>query len=277
MRNTWAVCKREFKAFFLTPVGYVVVGMVALIAGLAFSISFTMHAEVTQNPTMYAFTAVPDFEETFLSPYLVFCGMLIMFLTPLITMRLLAEERHRGTIEFLLTQPLRDREIIFGKFLAALGVLGMMMLCIGVNLIIMGWYVEGVEPPVLVFGLLTVFLMGQACISLGLFVSSITKTQIMSGTITFGLTLILFILGNLGDDMPATSPVPEGWPPVLRETVATFYAVFRGLVVELPIDAHAKEMALGVVQPVDIAYYVLFSAFFIFLTFRALESRNWRG
>ncbi len=203
--------------------------------------------------------------------------MLIMFLTPLITMRLLAEERHRGTIEFLLTQPLRDREIIFGKYLAALGVLGVMMLCIGINLCIMGWFVDGVETPVLIFGLLTVFLMGAACISLGLFVSSVTKTQIMSGTITFGVTLILFILGNLGEELPKASPTPEQWPAGLRSGIDFIYTIFRGLMMELPIDAHAKEMALGVVQPVDIAYYVLFSAFFIFLTFRALESRNWRG
>lgn len=277
MRNTWAVCKREFKSFFLTPVGYVVVGIFALIAGLSFSISFITHSDITQNPTMYAYTAVPDFEETFLSPYLVFCGMLIMFLAPLLTMRLLAEERHRGTIEFLLTQPLRDREIIFGKYLAALGVLGVMMLVVGVNLAIMGWFVDNVETPVLFFGVLTVFLMGAACISLGLFVSSVTKTQIMSGTVTFGATLILFIVGNLGEDMPVESPAPEGWPAGLRTGIAFFYRIFRGLVVELPIDAHARDMALGVVQPLDIAYYVLFSAFFLFLTFRALESRNWRG
>lgn len=277
MNNTWAVCKREFKAYFLTPIGYVVVGMVALLAGLSFSISFITHADITQNPTAYAYSVVPDFEETFLSPYLVFCGMLIMFLTPLITMRLLAEERNRGTIEFLLTQPLRDREIIFGKYLAALGLLGVMMLCVGVNLTIMGYFVDNVEPPVLVFGLLTVFLMGAACISLGLFVSSVTRTQIMSGTITFGVTLILFILGGLGEDLPEQSPVPAHWPEALQSGIGFFYGVIRGLVLELPIDAHAREMALGVVQPVDIAYYVLFSAFFLFLTFRALESRNWRG
>jgi ABC-2 type transport system permease protein len=276
MRNTWAVCKREFKSYFLTPVGYVVVAMIAVIAGMSFSISFITHADITQNPTLYAYTAVPDFEETFLSPYLVFCGTLIMFLTPLITMRLLAEERNRGTIEFLLTQPLRDREIIFGKYLAALGMLGTMLLVVGVNLGIMGYFVA-VEPPVLVFGLLTVFLMGAACISLGLFVSSVTKTQIMSGTMTFGVTLILFIVGNLGEDMPVENPSPENWPDLLRTVSGVFYGVVRGVIVELPIDAHAREMALGIVQPMDIGYYVLFSAFFIFLTFRALESRNWRG
>ena len=199
-----------------------------------------------------------------------------MFLTPLITMRLLAEERHRGTIEFLLTQPVRDRDIIFGKYLAALGMLGTMLLVVGVNLALMGYFVA-VEPPVLLFGLLTVFLMGAACISLGLFVSAVTKTQIMSGTITFGITLSLFILGNLGEDMPTRVGAVAEWPDQIRRVVEFFYTIVRGLIVELPIDAHAREMALGIVTPVDIAYYVIFSAFFIFLTFRALESRNWRG
>ncbi len=62
MSSTWAVCKREFKSYFLTPVGYVVVGMIAVIAGMAFSISFITHADITQNPTLYAYSAVPDFE-----------------------------------------------------------------------------------------------------------------------------------------------------------------------------------------------------------------------
>lgn len=276
MNNIWAVCKREFKSYFLTPIGYVVVGVVALLAGMSFSISFITHADMTQNPSMYNYSSVPDFEEAFLSPYLVFCGTLIMFLAPLITMRLLAEERNRGTIEFLLTQPLRDREIIFGKYLAALGMLGAMLLVVGVNLCIMGYFVN-VEPAVLVFGLLAVFLMGAACISLGLFISAITKTQIMSGTVTFGVTLMLFIVGNLGEDMPESGRLSEGWPESLRGVLSVFYDVVRGLITELPVDAHAREMALGIVQPIDIAYYVLFSAFFIFLTFRALESRNWRG
>ena len=81
----------------------------------------------------------------------------------------------------------------------------------------------------------------------------------------------------MGEDMPEANPAPEGWPGTLRSVIGFFYTLVRGLIVELPIDAHAREMALGIVQPVDIAYYVLFSAFFIFLTFRALESRNWRG
>ncbi len=276
MRNTWALCKREFASYFLTPMGYVVVGTFAVLTGFAFTLSFQVYVKMSQAPREYAYTTVPDFEETLLSPFLVFCGLLIMFLTPLITMRLLAEEKHRGTIELLFTHPLRDREIVFGKYLAAMGMVLVMMLLVSVDLAIVHWFVT-VEPAVLVFGVLTVFLMGAAFISLGLFVSAVTSNQITSGTITFGLFFLFYIVGSLGEDMPVANPAPEAWPETLRAVVATGYGVLRGLVIEMSIDEHAKDMALGIVQPKDVAYYVLFSAFFLFLTFRALESRNWRA
>ena len=147
---------------------------------------------------------------------------------------------------------------------------------LGVDLCIMGYFID-VEPLVLVFGLLTVFLMGSAFISLGLFVSSITSNQITAGSITFGLNLFFYIIGNVGEDLPKVLSIPETWPVFLSVPTAFAYTIFRALIIELPLDGHAKEMALGIVQPQDIAYYVLFMAFFLFLTFRALESRHWRG
>lgn len=276
MRNIIAVCRREFAAFFLTPIGYVVIGMFAAISGLAFTISLLTYAQMSISPTSYGYPTTPDFAETLLSPYLVFCGMLIMFLTPLITMRLVAEEKHRGTMELLLTWPLRDRDIIFGKYLASLGMLLVMMLVIAVHMALIG-NITTIEPAVLVFGLLTVFLMGAAFISLGLFISSITSNQITSGTVTFGLSLLLYVAGNLGERLPTVNPTPAAWPDALRIAGGLLYALVRGLIVELPVDAHAREMALGIVQPRDVGYYVLFSAFFLFLTFRAFESRNWRA
>lgn len=275
MSNILAVCRREFASFFLTPIGYVIVGMFAAISGIAFVLSLFTYAKMSVEPSAYGFTSAPDFAETLLSPYLVFCGMLIMFLTPLITMRLLAEEKHRGTMELLLTWPLRDRDIIFGKFLAALGILLTIMLVIAVHMALIG-SVTTFEPAVLVFGLLTVALMGCAFISLGLFISSVTRNQITSGTITFGISLLLYVAGNLGEKMPADNPTPAGWPEMVRTIIGQIYALVRGLIMELSVDEHASEMALGIVQPRDIAYYLLFTAFFLFLTFRAFESRNWR-
>ncbi|MBX7258851.1 MAG: ABC transporter permease subunit [Candidatus Hydrogenedentes bacterium] len=276
MRNTWAVCKREFSSFFVTPVGYVVVATFAAISGAAFSGVFTGFCKITQSPNSYGYEGIPNFEELMLSPYLVFCGQLILFIGPLITMRLLAEERNRGTLELLLTHPLRDREIIFGKYLASLGIVLVLMMVVGVHMVLMARHTE-VEPVVLVFGLLTVFLMSAAFMSLGLFVSSVTGNQITAGTLTFGLWFVSYILGTYGSDLPPDVSVPANWGQSIQLAANFFYHIFRQLVVQLPLDAHAQEMAQGALRPKDIAYYVLFSSFFLFLTFRSLEARRWRA
>lgn len=276
MRNTWAVCRREFAAFFLTPVGYVVVGVFALISGLAFTLSLFTYAKMSVDPTSYGYSTVPDFAETFLSPYLVFNGIWIMFLTPLVTMRLLAEERNRGTMELLLTYPLRDREIVFGKYLAGVGMLLVMMVVVAVHLVVVSRFVA-LEPAVLVFGVLTVLLMGMAFLAIGLFVSALARSQITAGIVTFGVFLLLYILGNVGEKLPQNNPAPETWPDSARAVVGAGSALVRGLAMELSLDAHAREMALGVVSPKDVGYYLLVCAFFLFITFRALESRHWRG
>lgn len=275
MNNAWAVCKREFGAFFSTPVGYIVVGTFALISGLGFTASFLFYGVMTESPSAYSFTAVPDFEETFLSPYLVYCGMIMMFLGPLITMRLLAEERNQGTIELLFTFPLRDRDIIAGKFGAALLMLLLMIGVLVFNLGIVYYFVD-VEPAVLGFGLITVFLMGAAFLSAGLFVSALCRSQITAATLTFGIFFFLFVIGYFAENMPEANPAPEAWPESSRAAIGAGYGLVRALVTELPMDNHAKDMAQGIFQPHDIVYYLAFTAFFIFLTFRALESRNWR-
>ena len=275
MKRMLAVFRREFSGYFLTPVGYVVVGMFAAISGIAFTLSLIGYAKMSVAPTDYGYNTTPDLGETLLSPYLVFCGMLFMFLSPLITMKMVAEEKNRGTMELLWTWPLRDRDVIFGKYLAGLAMLLVMLGVTGVHLALLG-NIARVEPAILVFGLLAVFLMGAAFVSLGLFISSITRNQITSGTATFGLSLLFYVAGNLGEQMPAGNPAPAAWPEALRGAVGALYALVRGLILELPVDTHAGEMALGVVYPKDIGYYVLFSAFFLFLTFRVFESRNWR-
>jgi gliding motility-associated transport system permease protein len=276
MRNAWAVCKREFESLFSTPVGYVVLGTFALISGLSFTASFLFYGVMSESPSTYDFPAVPNFEETFLSPYLVYAGMIMLFIAPLITMRLLAEEKNQGTIEMLLTHPLRDREIIAGKYGAALLMLLLMMSTVMLNLAIIYYFVD-VEPAVLVFGLFTFFLMGAAFLSLGLFVSSVCSNQITAATATFGLFFLSFIMSYYADEMPETVPAPAGWPESAQTFIARIYDLARSIVAEVPVDAHAKDMAQGILQPYDIAYYVLFSAFFLFLTFRVLESRKWRG
>lgn len=276
MRNTWAVCRREFMSYFTTPIGYVVVGVFALIVGLGFSVSFLEHARMSQNPSMFGLPGVPDFEESMLSPFLVFCGVLIMFIGPLVTMRLLAEEKSRGTMELLLTHPLRDRDIILGKYGAALLMLLVMMAVVAFHLLIVNYFVD-VEPAVLVFGIITVFLMGATFFSLGLAVSAFANNQITAGVMTFALWFVLYVLGTVSSGLPEESPAPAEWSEGLQSTVFFFYTIFRQFTQELALDAHAKDMAQGIVQPRDIVYYLVFTAFFLFVAFRILDVRRWKA
>jgi len=274
VKRAWAICKRELKAFFTTPVGYIVIGTFALISGLGFTASFLVYGLMTESPSAYDFTAVPDFEETFLSPFLVYCGTIMMFIGPLITMRLFAEEHNQGTIEMLLTHPLRDREIIAGKYAAGLVLILAMVAVLVIYILIIDRFVA-VEPAVLAFGLVAVFFMGAAFVSMGLFISAMCRSQVTAATATFGLFFLFFIVGYFGEDLPEESPVPATWSADMHRAADTVYGVFRAFVQELPVDAHARTMAEGILQPSDIAYYLLFNAFFLFLTFRALESRKW--
>lgn len=277
MKGAWAVCKREFSSYFTTPVGYVVLATYSVITGLGFTGSFITYARISKAPSAYGeYVGVPDFEESFLSPFLVFCGLMLMFIGPLVTMRLLAEERHRGTAELLFTHPLRDRDIILGKYLAALGMVLVLIGVIAVQMGIVSYYAD-VEPAVLLLGLLAVFLMGAAFCSLGLFVSSLTRNQVTAGTLTFGLWFVLYVLGTFGQDMSDKNPAPATWPEGIRNAAGWAYGVFRQLVQQLPLDSHAKEMAQGVLAPRDLIYYAVFIAFFLFLTFRALDARKWRA
>lgn len=276
MRSIWAVCKREFISYFTTPVGFVIVGVYALLSGLYFTGSFIIYCRITQNPSSYGYDAIPEIEEWMLSPFLVLCGQLLMFIGPLVTMRLLSEERNKGTMELLLTHPLRDREIIFGKYLASLATLLVLMLIVGFHLTIIGSFTP-IEPVVLGLGLVTVFLMGAAFFSMGLFVSSLANNQVTAGTMTFGIALASWILGLMGQDLPEAIPTPDTWPAGLVNAAEMVYGIFRELVVSLPLDAHARDLAEGIIHPHDIAYYLLFTSFFLFLTFRTLESRKWRA
>ncbi len=276
MGSSWIITKREFKSYFSTPVGYVVLGAFALIAGLGFAYSFIVYGFMTETPANYELAAIPDFEETFLSEYMVYCGLMMMFIGPLISMKLLAEEHNLGTIEMLYTLPLRDRDIIFGKYFAAIAMLGLMILTTGVHLVIVYFYVD-VEIEVLLFGLLAFFLMGAAFLSMGLFVSSLCKTQITAATVTFAVYFVLFMIGTLSDKIPDAVSIPETWPESVRSVVTVVHGGIQSIALELPIDAHARQMAQGIFQPADVAYYFLFIGFFLFLTFRSLETRKWRS
>jgi ABC-2 type transport system permease protein len=173
----------------------------------------------------------------------------------MLTMRLFAEEKRSGTMELLLTYPLRDGEILAGKFLAALTLYaGILVLTLSYPITVY-WFTR-IEWGAVLTGYLGLLLLGGAFLAIGLFVSSTTENQIVAGFGTFGALLTLWLLGWFADSAQG----------VLRTVIQ------QGAIIE-----HMESFAKGVIDTKDLVYYLSVTVFALFLTLRSLESKRWRG
>ena len=182
-------------------------------------------------------------------------SVILLLLMPLVTMRLFAEERRSGTIELLLTYPVRDGAVLAGKYLAALVLYAIM---IGLTLLYPGIvvYFARLEWGPVLTGYLGLLLMGATFIAVGVFASSLTENQIVAAITTFGALLIFWILGWSADYAGGTA----------------------GRVLQfLSILEHNDSFSKGVLDTKDVLYYLNFTVLALFLTLRSLEARRWKG
>jgi ABC-2 type transport system permease protein len=254
--NVWPIFKKELRLYFTSPVAYAVGTIFLLIAGYFFySIFafFTMASmQAMMNPAMARELNVTD---SVMRPLFSNLSVILLLIMPLLTMRLIAEERRSGTIELLLTYPVRDGAVLAGKYLAALALYAMM---IGLTLVYPGMvaYFAQLEWGPLVTGYLGLILMGAAFLAVGLFASSLTENQIVAAVITFGVLLMFWVIGWSAD-----------------------YAggAFGRVLAHLSILEHNESFSRGVLDTKDIIYYLNFTALALFLTLRTLEARRWKG
>ena len=174
---------------------------------------------------------------------------------PMVTARIYAEEKRSGTIELLLTSPLTDLQIIMGKFLGAIALYGVMLVVTLIHLAVLFAYGSPEWKP-LVTAYLGLLLMGGSFIALGLFISSLTKNQIVAGTVTFAVFLMLWVVTWIGE---------TGGPTV---GAVTNY---------LSIVNHFDDFAKGVIDTTHVIYYLSFITFSLFLTLKSVDSERWRG
>jgi ABC-2 type transport system permease protein len=182
-------------------------------------------------------------------------SVILLLLMPLVTMRLFAEERRAGTIELLLTYPVRDGAVLAAKYLAALALYALMIGLTVLYPLIVVYFARLEWGPVLT-GYLGLLLMGATFIAVGVFASSLTENQIVAAVTTFGVLLIFWILGWSAD-----------------------YAggAFGRVLQFLSILEHNDSFSKGVLDTKDVLYYVNFTALALFLTLRSLEARRWKG
>jgi len=178
-----------------------------------------------------------------------------LFFIPIMTMRLFAEEKRNGTIELLATSPIRDGEVILGKWLASVFLYAAMLLLTGLNFVFLFKYGNPDWKPVAV-GYLGMLLQAAAMLAIGTFISTLTKNQIIAGAATFGVCLLIFVLGWVGGYESST------WAQVLTY---------------MSVTTHMESFAKGVLDSKDAVYYLTVIFLGLFLTARSLESLRWRS
>ena len=193
--------------------------------------------------------------EMLISPLFLNVSVILLFTLPLITMRTYAEEKRSGTIELLLTSPLTDFQIVMGKFLGGL-VLYVAMLAVTVVHIGFLFALGNPEWRPVAAGYLGLLLMGGCFLSLGLFISSLTKNQIVAGMMTFAVFLLFWVINWIATFMGPTT-----------QNVLNY----------LSITDHLGDFARGVIDTKHLVYYLSFIAFSLFLTVRSVDSERWRG
>src|SRR5262250_2634297 len=193
MRNVWILCRKELRSYFVSPIAYLLLAMFAIVFGFFFwnSVGYFVNAgmEAQMRGAMFPLNV----NEQVIRPLVSNVSVLGLFLIPMITMRLFAEEKRTGTIELLATSPVRDFEVILGKWLAAMLLYGCMLLISALNFAFIFKYGNPDWKP-LVIGYLGLYLQAGALLAIGTFISTLTKNQIIAGAVTFGICLLLWVL-----------------------------------------------------------------------------------
>jgi len=238
MRNTLAIAGREIQAYFVSPIAYVVTAAFMVIMSIFFA-WYIQNPSGTEATMQYMFGPMTT---------------IFLFATPMLTMRLLAEEQRSGTIELLLTSPVRDWELVVGKFLGCIFLFLVILLLTLYYPFVMYQFGNPDLGP-LASGYLGLFLLVASLISLGVFASSVTQNQIIAAILGLGLGLFFWI----------------------SEAVADFVGPgLADILTAVSLRTHFPDFGTGIIDSRNIVFYLTFIAVALFLATQAIQSRRWR-
>ena len=236
MRNLITIAQRELSSFFVSPIAYVVTAAFLAVAGYL----FVMIMFITREANL-----------RYLFGNLV---VILFFVAPAISMRLLSEEMHSGTVELLLTSPVRDWEVVWGKWLAAFVMFLVMVALTGFYPLVLH-FLGNPDWGTVIGGYVGFILIGGAFLALGELTSSMTSNQIVAAVLGVALIIILWLIGAL-----------ENY------TGHALGSFFR----ELAISEHYSDFMKGVIDTKDVLYYLSIIVGSLFLSTQILQSRRWR-
>ncbi len=233
-----AIFKREFKAFFTTPLGYAYLSLMMFAHGLSFTDLYSYgSADIS-----YIFSTFFSFAAIFL-------------LIPILTMRTMSEDRRQKVDQVLLTSPVSLYSIVFGKFFATLAIFMLGYTMTFVFQIIIAFQDVTVNWLIYIGNILGVLLIGSALIALGIFISSLTESQIVSAIVSFAASILLYMMDSIAQS------ISIGWITTVVEKIS-----FIG---------RYNTFAMGIIDYSNAVFFLGFAAIFIFLTVRVLDKRRY--
>jgi ABC-2 type transport system permease protein len=256
MQNVLAIWQREMKSYFVSPIAYVVLTVFLFLCGFFF---FSLVSVILQQTMMQAQfgqgTPPMDVPGIITKSFFGTVSVILLFMIPMLTMGLFAEEKKRGTMELLLTTPVGNFQAMMGKYLASLTFLIIMYLGSGVIISSLFIYGNPEWKPIL-GAYLGLLLYGAALLAVGLFVSTLTENQIVAVVITFGVILVLWLIESFASGA-------EG--------------IAKDVLNYLSVISHLDDFIKGVIDTTHVIFYLTFAFVGLFLTYRSLESMRWKS
>ena len=237
-KTIYIIARKELRAYFFSPIAYVYLITFLVLTGFLFFRGFFLIGQSDMRP------------------FFVLMPWVFLFFIPAVSMGKWSEEKKQGTMELLLTLPVRDVDVVLGKFVAAMALFGISLfltLPIPVTVSMMGEMDVG---PV-IGGYVGLVLMGAAYLSIGLFISSLTENQIIAFILAVIVSFIFLVVGE----------------PLITTTIPDFLV---GTFQYLGLATHFSSIARGVIDSRDVVYYLTMIGFFLWLNLKAIEARSWK-
>jgi ABC-2 type transport system permease protein len=255
VRNILLICRKELKSYFASPIAYLLMAFFGLIFGFGFYTATRDFVRFSFQAQMMGQAGPMNVNEQIIRPLLGFASTVALFLIPMITMRLFAEEKKSGTIELLLTSPVKDSEIIIGKWLGAMLLYLCVLLMSVINIaLLFAWGKPDLKPVLVAY--LGLVLQGGALLAIGAFISTLTRNQIIAGGVTFFVCLLLWLLS---------------WFTAFDSSAGSQVINY------LSIVTHFENFGKGVLNLKDVVFYLSMIFFCLFITARSMESLRWRA
>ncbi len=257
MFKSLVIARKDISSFFYSWLGILIFVSFFLMSGILFSLLVTSYARISAEAVRNAYQNVENFRMSHFvfGSYFLNIGVVMMFLVPLVSMKCFAEERNRQTTELLFTYPLSDFDIVWGKYLGMLGFMLLLLAPTAGYLYLFIWLGGTLEWGTLLACYAGLLLLMAAFSALGLFISTLTSNPVISALVTFSCLVLLWALEWIAG-------ITDGqWARVIR------------LVSPL---SHYREFTFGILDLTHIFYFSFFALYFLFISLRSIETRNWK-